>query len=82
MSDGLYRVETETFVAGFVIEHGRVTRCAPILRRRLQFWIKNASRVTRAATQTRRILRANDRKAQAADHALRRDSGRLKINAL
>jgi hypothetical protein len=64
LSDGLYRVETKTFVAGFVIEHGRVTRCALILRRQLQFWIKNASRVTRAATQTRRILRADDRTAR------------------
>lgn len=40
--DGLYRVETSQFVAGFVIEGGRVTVCAPILRRRIDHWKKVA----------------------------------------
>jgi len=31
--DGLYRIETDRYVAGFVIEQGRVTMMAPILRR-------------------------------------------------
>lgn len=43
--DGLYRVERGTLCAGFVIEGGRVTRCAPILRRRLAYWRTIAARV-------------------------------------
>ena len=38
MKDGLYRVVTGYFVAGFVVEDGVVTRYAPILRRRLAYW--------------------------------------------
>jgi hypothetical protein len=45
MRDGLYRVVTRSFVAGFVVERGRVTRCAPILRRRLAYWITRAERI-------------------------------------
>jgi hypothetical protein len=37
-SDGLYRVVTNRFVAGFVIRNGKVTQCAPILRRRIDYW--------------------------------------------
>lgn len=33
MRDGLWRVELRDICAGFVVEGGRVTRCAPILRR-------------------------------------------------
>jgi hypothetical protein len=47
LDDGLYRVETPAFVAGFVIEGGVVTRCAPILRRRLSYWMRFAVFVTR-----------------------------------
>lgn len=39
MKDGLYRVTTSYLCAGFVVENGRVTRCAPILRRRLNYWM-------------------------------------------
>jgi hypothetical protein len=39
MPDGLYIVTTKHFVAGFVVESGLVTRCAPILRKRLEHWI-------------------------------------------
>lgn len=38
MRDGLYRVQTRYLCAGFVVEHGEVTLCAPILRRRLTYW--------------------------------------------
>jgi len=38
MRDGLYRVTTKHLCAGFVVEAGAVTRCAPILRRRLEYW--------------------------------------------
>lgn len=39
MRDGLYRVVTPYLCAGFVVEGGKVVRCAPILRRKLDFWI-------------------------------------------
>jgi hypothetical protein len=40
MKDGLYRVVTYWFVAGFVMRRGAVVRCAPILARRLNYWIE------------------------------------------
>jgi hypothetical protein len=44
-ADGLYRVETERFTAGFVVEDGKVTRAAPILRKRLTYWFTRAKRI-------------------------------------
>lgn len=38
MPDGLYRVTTSYLCAGFVVEDGVVTLCAPILRRRMAYW--------------------------------------------
>lgn len=38
MKDGLYEVSTPYMLAGFVVEQGQVTRCAPILRKRLDYW--------------------------------------------
>jgi len=38
-ADGLYMVTTPTFSASFQIEAGKVIRCAPILRRRLDYWM-------------------------------------------
>jgi len=52
--DGLYRVTTEHFVAGFVIDGGRVTECAPILRKNLARWIKQAKLVGALTRPTRR----------------------------
>lgn len=45
MNDGLYQVTTSYLCAGFVVENGRVTRCAPILRKRIAYWITVARRV-------------------------------------
>lgn len=45
MSDGIYRVCTQHLCAGFVIQHGKVTQCAPILRRKLAYWMMVAERV-------------------------------------
>ncbi len=45
MQDGLYRVETPRLCAGFVVERGRVVACAPILRRRLGYWMTLAVRL-------------------------------------
>lgn len=39
MKDGLYQVTTSYLCAGFVVENGRVTLCAPILRNKLDYWI-------------------------------------------
>lgn len=38
MADGLYRVTTPYLCAGFVVEGGKVVRCAPILRKRIEYW--------------------------------------------
>jgi hypothetical protein len=48
MQDGLYRVSTPRLTAGFVVEHGRVVACAPILRKRLAYWAKQATWVAEA----------------------------------
>jgi hypothetical protein len=45
MTDGLYQVTTRYLCAGFVIQGGRVIMCAPILRRRLDYWRTVAVRV-------------------------------------
>lgn len=42
VADGLYRVVERSFVAGFVVEAGKVIRCAPILRKRIAFWMSVA----------------------------------------
>ena len=42
MKDGLYRVTAGWFCAGFVIENGMVAECAPILRKRLAYWMRIA----------------------------------------
>ena len=38
MTDGLYRVTTKYLCAGFVVFGGKITLCAPILRRKLDYW--------------------------------------------
>lgn len=45
MPDGLYRVTTRYLCAGFVIDSGRVTMCAPILRKKIGYWKTIARRV-------------------------------------
>lgn len=37
--DGLYRVTYWNFCAGFVVREGKIVRCAPILRKRMRFWL-------------------------------------------
>ena len=46
MTDGLYRVTTSYLCAGSVVVGGRVTACAPILRRRLAYRRTKAVLVT------------------------------------
>ena len=45
MTDGLYRVETLQICAGFYVECGKIIWCAPILRRKLNYWISIAKLV-------------------------------------
>jgi hypothetical protein len=45
MSDGLYRVTTSYLCAGFVVKDGDVIQCAPILRKKLNYWMTVAKRV-------------------------------------
>jgi hypothetical protein len=42
LPDGLYAVVQPEWVAGFVVEGGEVTMCAPILRRRPGWWTTRA----------------------------------------
>ena len=45
MRDGLYQVTTNYLCAGFVVENGKITMCAPILVQRLAFWKTVAKRI-------------------------------------
>jgi len=45
MADGLYQVSTPYLCAGFVIRGGAVTRCAPILRKKITYWKLVAKRI-------------------------------------
>ncbi len=42
LRDGLYRVCTSSLCAGFVVAQGQIVECAPILRRRLDYWSRIA----------------------------------------
>lgn len=45
MRDGLYQVTYRNICAGFTIKDGRVDLCAPILRRRMAYWLRFAGRI-------------------------------------
>jgi hypothetical protein len=47
MKDGLYQVTTKYLCAGFVVHGGKVktSQCAPILRKKLAYWVTIAVRV-------------------------------------
>lgn len=38
MRDGLYRVCNRYLCAGFVIAKGKIVCCAPILRKKIEYW--------------------------------------------
>ncbi len=42
MKDGLYRVTTSYLCAGFIVRGGVVVECAPILKKRLSYWLTKA----------------------------------------
>lgn len=45
MRDGLYQVNYGTICAGFVVRNGEVTVCPPVLRKKLDFFMKIAKYV-------------------------------------
>ena len=47
MTDGLYQVTTFYLCAGFVVEGGQITACAPILKKRITYWITVARRIAK-----------------------------------
>lgn len=46
LKDGLYRVTTNYFCAGFVVKDNKVKECAPILFKKLNYWITQAVRIS------------------------------------
>jgi len=38
LTDGLHQVTTRYLCAGYVVENGKITMCAPILRKKLAYW--------------------------------------------
>ena len=42
MKDGLYMVETKYLMAGFVMRGGKITECAPILRKKIDYFMRIA----------------------------------------
>lgn len=53
MRDGLYQVNWRGICAGFVVENGQVTMCAPVLRRRFAYFSRIAKRISNDETKTR-----------------------------
>ncbi len=45
VADGIYQVAYGSICAGFIVCEGRVVACAPILRRRMGFWLTIARRI-------------------------------------
>lgn len=45
LKDGSYRVTTKYLCAGFCVKNGKVVDCAPILRKKIGYWIKIAERI-------------------------------------
>lgn len=47
MKDGLYQVTYKGICAGFVVKDGKIVQCAPILRKRISFWISKAKLISK-----------------------------------
>lgn len=43
--DGIYQVKKDRITAGFVVRNGKVIDCAPILRKKLGYWMTIAERI-------------------------------------
>jgi DNA-nicking Smr family endonuclease len=60
LEDGTYQVWHKGICAGFVIHGGRLAQCAPILRRRISYWMQKAKRIS-TETTTKKERQNNDR---------------------
>lgn len=58
MKDGLYQVTTPYLCAGFVIQGSQVTQCAPILRKKLEYW-KTIAKLIEHEIETLGRIRSN-----------------------
>lgn len=38
LRDGLYQVTTNYLCAGFIVENGKIIECAPILKKKIDYW--------------------------------------------
>lgn len=45
LEDGLYQVKYKGITAGFAINNGELTICAPVLRKNFKHWKKRAKKV-------------------------------------
>ena len=45
LKDGLYRVITKYLCAGFIIKDNKIIKCAPILKKKINYWKTIAKRV-------------------------------------
>ena len=54
MEDGLYRVVTSNFIAGFELFDGQVVKCAPILRNQINFWKTRGEYIAPSTDQMRK----------------------------
>jgi len=45
MNDGLYQVTTKYLCAGFAIKNNKIIDCAPILRKKINYWKTIAKRI-------------------------------------
>ncbi len=45
MRDGLYQVTTPFLCAGFIVRDGKVTVCAPILKKKINYWKHLAKKI-------------------------------------
>jgi len=45
MEDGFYQVTTPYLCAGFIVENNRIIRCAPILKKNINYWKSKAKRI-------------------------------------
>ena len=43
--EGLYQVTYKNICAGFVVKNGKITECAPVLKKKIDYWVTIAKRV-------------------------------------
>lgn len=43
--EGLHQVVYKNICAGFVVKNGKIVECAPILKKKIDYWVTVAKRV-------------------------------------